>query len=61
MNYDMTFCSDKKCNNLKCERNQNNITKQGYLIKNGIWISDFINCEDFKKEDKPLQLNSIEQ
>lgn len=52
MNYDITFCSNKNCKNLECKRNQINVSKEECKIRNGIWISDFIDCEYFKKENK---------
>lgn len=51
MNYDITFCSNKICKQ-KCERNQNNVDKQEIAIRNGIWISDFKNCEYFEEGEK---------
>ena len=49
MNYDITFCSQKRCKNLKCKRNQNNIPEIEYKARY-IWISDFKECEYW--EDK---------
>ena len=51
MNYDITFCSNKNCKQ-KCERNQNNVDKEEILTRNGIWISDFKECEYFKEGEK---------
>ena len=44
MDYDITFCSNKDCKNLECERNQNNIPKIEYMTRH-IWVSDFKKCE----------------
>ena len=43
MNYDITFCSNTKCKNLKCERNQNNITDE--FKDRFIWQGEFKECE----------------
>lgn len=51
MNYDITFCSNKNCKQ-KCERNQKNVDKYEILIRKGIWVSDFKNCQYFKKGEK---------
>ena len=51
MNYDITFCSNKNCKQI-CERNQNNVDKEEILTRNGIWISDFKECEYFKEGEK---------
>lgn len=49
MNLDITFCSYFKCENLSCERNQNNLIK---LVKYGeielnhpISVTSFEECE----------------
>lgn len=47
MNYDITFCSNTKCKNLECERNQKNIPEIEYLIRH-IWEGEFKECEYFK-------------
>lgn len=49
MNYDITFCTNKKCNNLKCERNQNNIPEIEYKARK-IWVCNFKKCKYW--EDK---------
>ena len=49
MNYDITFCSKKNCKNLKCERNQKNISDIEYNTRH-IWVGDFKECEYW--EDK---------
>lgn len=41
MNYDITFCSNKKCKNKECKRNQNNIEDEERLIS----IGEFKDCE----------------
>lgn len=53
MNLDITFCSNLKCENLSCERNQNNLIK---LCKYGeielnhpISIANFEKCEYWEK------------
>lgn len=53
MNLDITFCSNLRCENLSCERNQNNLIK---LCKYGeielnhpISFMDFEKCEYFIK------------
>lgn len=51
MNYDITFCSNKNCRQ-KCKRNQNNVDKQEIVIRNGIWVSDFKNCQYFEEGEK---------
>lgn len=43
MNRDIAYCSNLKCKNKDCERNQNNIDKD-YL--GNIWISDFPDCKE---------------
>lgn len=46
--WDITFCSNKKCKNKECERNQNNYN----FIMAGthpISIADFKKCEYWKK------------
>ena len=50
MNYDITFCSNTKCKNLKCERNQKNIPTYEYKIRN-IWQGDFKECEYWKGKE----------
>ena len=51
MNYDITFCSNKNCNQ-ECKRNQHNIEKIEITIRYGIWIGDFPECKYFNMEDK---------
>lgn len=51
MNYDVTFCSNTKCNQ-ECERNQNKVEKKEIEERSGIWVGDFPNCEYFNKENK---------
>ena len=51
MNYDITFCSNKNCQQ-KCKRNQKNVDKQEVIIRKGIWIGNFPKCKYFNKEDK---------
>lgn len=51
MNYDITFCSKRNCKE-KCVRNQNNVDKKEILIRNGIWISDFKECQYFNEGEK---------
>ncbi len=47
MNYDITYCSDKKCKNYKCERNQINL--KNIPVYRLISISDYSKkCEDKK-------------
>lgn len=43
MNYDITFCSKKNCNNLKCVRNQKNLpnAEKVYLF----WMNAFKECK----------------
>ena len=47
MNYDITFCSKKDCNNLECKRNQRNLPEIDNLRI--IWQSDFVECEHWKE------------
>lgn len=51
MNYDITFCSKRNCKE-KCVRNQNNAEQKEIFIRNGIWISDFKECQYFNKGEK---------
>ena len=48
MNYDITFCSYRRCRK-ECKRNQRNIDKLEWKIRGGMWIGDFPNCPHFKK------------
>lgn len=53
MDLDITFCSNLKCNNMTCKRNQRNydwgiVT----LVKPEISISNFKDCEFWKEEDE---------
>lgn len=48
MNYDITFCTNKNCKNLKCERNQKNIPKKEYKVRE-IWVGNFKKCEYWKE------------
>lgn len=50
MNLDKTFCSNKKCKNEKCDRNQNNYDLSILAIGNHpISISHFKECKDWKE------------
>lgn len=50
--YDITFCSNPKCKNMKCERNQKkydwNIVT---LVKPYISMANFENCEYWEEEN----------
>lgn len=46
MNRDIAYCSNVKCKNKDCERNQSNIDKD-YL--GNIWISDFTDCKEVQE------------
>lgn len=46
--FDITFCSKRNCNNLKCERNQKNIPIEAYLIRH-IWQGNFPECKHWKE------------
>lgn len=48
MNSDIAYCSNLKCKNKKCERNQNYIEDKDMYI----WISDFPDCKEVTNEDK---------
>ena len=49
MNLDITFCSNLKCENLSCERNQNNLIKlckyAEIELNRPISIANFKKCE----------------
>lgn len=46
MNLDITFCSNKKCKNTDCDRNQNNYDLNYVFIKKPyVSIADFKKCE----------------
>ena len=47
MNYDITFCSNIKCKNLECKRNQNNIPDE--FKDRFIWQGHFKDCEYWKE------------
>ena len=50
MNYDITFCSNTKCKNLECKRNQNNIPIAEYTFRH-IWQGEFKECEYWGEVD----------
>ena len=43
MNYDITFCSNTKCKNLKCKRNLNSIPAE--FKDRLIWQGEFTDCK----------------
>ena len=59
MNLDITFCSNVKCKNMDCDRNQENVTKYyvelskstniQYFFHKPISIADFKECEYWKE------------
>lgn len=56
-NFDITFCSNLKCENLNCERNQNNLMKywnseEGFIEigNHPISIGEFKKCEYWEVE-----------
>jgi len=44
MNLDITFCSNKNCKNMKCDRNQKHLKELDYKV-NHIWCGNFTDCE----------------
>lgn len=48
--WDITFCSNKKCKNKECERNQNNYN---FMLAGNypISICDFKKCYDWKESE----------
>ena len=56
--WDITFCSDKKCKNLECDRNQNNynFTLAG---NKPISIANFSKCEYYTKEEKDEIIGTV--
>ena len=52
-NYDITFCSNPKCKNMKCDRNQKNYDfNMVALVKPYISIANFEECEFWENKDE---------
>ena len=48
MSYDITFCTNKKCKNKKCERHPIKLKGWHYLVS----MADFTKCEFWKSGEE---------